>query len=162
MSVLFSTPLVFIAGSHRVQLAEPPLASNEEVTHGLDEVVGPTGQGGRPGRSVGLPRAPTTPTSSHGLSWASSCLNAGACLVLTEFGLVLGLHLVHLSLNCRSDIFCDFISGQSVLATCILAPKHNLHFLKGKVWFRNYWIRMRVRNANSHDFLIKLTPGNDR
>ena len=25
-----------------------------------------------------------------------------------------------------------------------------------------YWIRMRVRNANSHDFLIKLTPENDR
>ena len=43
------------------------------------------------------------------------------------------LHLVHLSLNRRSDIFCDFMSGQSVLATCILALKYNLHFLKGKV-----------------------------
>ena len=102
------------------------------------------------------------PTSSHGLSWASSCLNARAYLVLTEFELVLGLHLVHLSLNRRSDIFCDLMSGQSVLATCILAQKHNLHFLEGKVWFRDYWIKMRVRNANSHDFLIKLTPRNDR
>jgi len=33
-----------------------------------------------------------------------------------------------------------------VLVTCILAQKHNL----------------RVRNAISHDFPIKLTPGNGR
>ena len=57
----FSTPLVFIAGSHGVKLAEPPLASNEEVTPWLVEAVGPTGQVGRPGRSVGLPEAPTAP-----------------------------------------------------------------------------------------------------
>ena len=55
------------------------------------------------------------PSSSGRLSWASSCLNAGACLVLTAFGLVLGLHLVQLCLNHRSDICCDFMSGQSVL-----------------------------------------------
>ena len=78
------------------------------------------------------------PSSSGRLSWASSCLNAGACLVLTAFGLVLGLHLVHLSLNRRSDIFCGFMSGQSVLATCILAQKHNLHFREGKVWFMDF------------------------
>ena len=90
------------------------------------------------GRSVGLPGLQPPPTSSLGLSWASSCLNAGACLVLTEFGLVLGLHLVHLSLNRRSDNFCDFMSGQSVLVTCILAQKHNLHFLEGEVWFRDF------------------------
>ena len=29
---------------------------------GLDEAVGPTGQVGRPGRSVGLPEAPTAPS----------------------------------------------------------------------------------------------------
>ena len=104
----------------------------------LVEAVGPTGQVGRPGRSVGLPVGPTAPSSSGRLSWASSCLNAGACLVLTAFGLVLGLHLVHLSLNRRSDIFCDFMLGQSVLATCILAQKHNLHFLEGEVWFRDF------------------------
>ena len=78
------------------------------------------------------------PSSSGRLSWASSCLNAGVCLVLTAFGLVLGLHLVHLSLNRYSDIFCDFMSGQSMLVTCIFAQKHNLHFLKGKVWFRDF------------------------
>ena len=142
--VIISTPLVFIAGSHGLKLAEPQLASNEEVTHGLDEAVGQPGQGGRPGRSADLvgrsacPGLQPPPTSSHGLSWTSSCLNAGACLVLTEFGLVLGLHLVHLSLNHRSDIFCDLMSGQSVLATCILAQKHNLHVLEGKVWFRDF------------------------
>ena len=100
--------------------------------------MGPSGQVSRPGRSVGLPEAPTAPTSSNGLSWASYCLNAGACLVLTGFGLVLGLHLVHLSLNRRSDIFYDFMSGKSVLATCKLARKHNLHFIKGEVWFRDF------------------------
>ena len=88
------------------------------------------------GRSA-CPGHQPPPSPSNGLSWASSCLNAGACLVLTAFGLVLGLHLVHLSLNRRSNIFF-FMSGQSVLATCILAQKHNLHFREGKVWFRDF------------------------
>ena len=51
---------------------------------------------------------------------------------------VLPQHLVQLSLNRRSDIFCDFMLGQSVLATCILAQKYNLHFLEGEVWFRDF------------------------
>ena len=89
------------------------------------------------GRSTCPGRQPP-PSFSNGLSWASSCLNAGACLVLTGFGVVLGLHMVQLSLNCRSDIFYNFMSGQSVLATCILAQKHNLHFLEGEVWFRDF------------------------
>ena len=78
------------------------------------------------------------PSSSGRLSWASSCLNAGACLVLTDFGVVLGLHLVQMSLNHRSDIFCDFMSVQSVLASYILAQKHSLHFLEGEMWFRDF------------------------
>ena len=61
------------------------------------------------------------PSSSNELSWASSCLNAGVCLALTGFGVVLGQHLVQLSLSLCSDNFCDFVSGQSVLVTCILA-----------------------------------------
>ena len=132
--VLFSTPLVFIAGSHGVKLAEPPLASNEEVTPGWLRRWGPRARSAdQVGRSA-CPGLQPLPTSSNGLFWAFSCLNAGACLVLTEFGLVLGLHLVHLSLNRRSDIFCDFMSGQSVLATCILSQ---LHFLEGEVRFRD-------------------------
>jgi len=43
-----------------------------------------------------------------------------------------------MSLNRRFDIFSDFMSGQSVLATCILAQKHKLHFLEGEVWFRDF------------------------
>jgi len=43
-----------------------------------------------------------------------------------------------MSLNRRFDIFCDFMSGQNVLATCILAQKHNLHFLEGEVWFMDF------------------------
>ena len=78
------------------------------------------------------------PTSSGRLSWASLSGPHWGWPVLTSFGLVLGLHLVHLSLNHRYDIFYDFMSGQSVLVTCILGQKHNLHFLKGKVWFRDF------------------------
>ena len=73
-----------------------------------------------------------------GLVWASLSDPRWGWSVLTSFGLVLGLHLVHLSLDHRSDIFCDFMSCQNVLATCILAPKYNLHFLKGKVWSRDF------------------------
>jgi hypothetical protein len=71
-----------------------------------------------------------------GLSWASSCPKVEARPILTRFGLVFGLHLVHLSLDLLSDFICDFMPGQSVLATYILAQKYNLHFSKGKVWFR--------------------------
>ena len=92
------------------------------------------------GRSTCPGRQPSS-SSSNGLSWASSCLNAGACLILTGFGVVLGLHLVQMSLNHRSDIFCNFMSGQSVLATCILAQKHILHILESKVWFRGLFER---------------------
>ena len=108
------------------------------MPHALVEVVGPMGQVARPGRSVGLPEHQPPPISFGRLSWASLSDPHWGWPVLTSFGLVLGLHLVHLSLNRYSDIFCDFMSGQSVLATCILAPKYNLYFLKGKVWFRDF------------------------
>ena len=41
------------------------------MTRALVEAVGPTGQVGRPGRSIGLPGPPTAPSSSGRLSWAS-------------------------------------------------------------------------------------------
>ena len=88
------------------------------------------------GRPAGGDHRPQLP--GVGLVWAGPCLNTGACLVLTGFASVLGLHLVQLSLNRCSDIFYDFMSCQSVLATCILAQKHNLHLLEGEVWFRNF------------------------
>ena len=88
---------------------------------------------GRPPSGANHPQLP-----SVGLVWASSCPKVEARLVLIGFASVLGLHLIHLSLILRSDIFCDFISGQSVLATCILAQKHNLHFLEGEVWFMDF------------------------
>jgi hypothetical protein len=56
-----------------------------------------------------------------GLVWASSCPNTEAQPVLSSFALVLGLVLVHLSLNLCSDFIYDFIVDQSVLATCKLA-----------------------------------------
>ena len=131
--VLFSTPLVFIVGGHGVKPAQLTYGTNGEVPRALVEAVGPTGQVGRPGRSVGLPGHQPPPTSFGRLSWVSLSGPHWGWPVLTSFGLVLGLHLVHLSPNHCSDIFCDFMPGQSVLATCIFAPKYNLHFLKGKV-----------------------------
>ena len=101
------------------------------------EAVGPTGRSadqgvGRPASGANHPQL-----LGVGLVWASTCPKVVARAVLTGFVLVLGLHLVHLSLNRYSDIFCDFLLGQSVLATCILAQKFNLHFPKGEVWFRS-------------------------
>ena len=78
------------------------------------EAVGPTGLAGRPGRSVGLPGPPIAPNFLE-------CPKVEARPALAGFASVLGLHLVHLSLNRYSDIFSDFVSGQSMLVTCILA-----------------------------------------
>ena len=88
------------------------------------------GQVGQPGRSVGLLGPPTAPTSSGGLSWASLSDPRWGWSVLTCLNWVLASLLVYLSLNLCSDNFCDFMSGQSVLATYILAQKHNLHFFR--------------------------------
>ena len=119
-------------------LGEPPLGANAKPPSGwlrrwvprawsADQVVG------RPSHGANRPQP-----QGAGLSWASSCLITGACLVLTGFEVVLGLHFVHLRFNQRSDIFCDFMLGQSVLATCILAQKHILYVLEGEVSFRDF------------------------
>ena len=85
----------------------------------LVEVVGPTGLADRQGWSVGLPGPPTAPTSWSGLVLVSPCPKVEAWPAPAGFASVLGLHLVHLSLNQYSDIFCDFVLGQSVLVTSI-------------------------------------------
>ena len=90
-------------------------------------------QGGRP--ATQWPQLPQL--LGVGLVCASSCPKVVARLVLTGFALVFGLHLVHLSLILRSNIFCDFMLGQSVLTTCMLAQTHILHILEHKVWFRD-------------------------
>jgi len=136
--VLFSTPLLFMVGSHGLQHLKPMLWANREAPRALVEAVGPTGLAGRLGRSVAFPGRQPPPTSWSGLVLVSPCPRVEARPAPAGFASVLGLHLVHLSLNRYSDIFCDFVSGQSVLVTCILAWKHNLHILKGKVWFRNF------------------------
>ena len=114
-------------------LAEPTLGASEEAPRGKTKAVGPMGQFGRPAHGSNRPQL-----LGVGLVWASSCLKVVARPILTGFALVLGQHLIHLSLILCSDIFCDFLLGQSVLATCILAQKHNLHILKGKVLFRDF------------------------
>ena len=89
------------------------------------------------GRSACLGYQPP-PASSNRLSCAACPNPVGlglSCLVLNW---ILASLLVHLSLNRHSDNFCDFMSGQSVLATCILAQKYNLHFLVGEVCFRDF------------------------
>ena len=138
MCVLISTPLVFIAGSHGVRLYKLTQGTNQETTRGLAKAVGPMGQVGRPvGRStcqVGQP----TPALSNRLSWASLSGPWWSWPILACLNWVLASLLVHLSLNRCFNNFYDFMLGQSVLVTCILAQKHNLHFLKCKVWFRDF------------------------
>ena len=104
----------------------------------LLKAVGPTGRSadqgvGRPASGANHPQL-----LGVGLVWAWPGLNTGVELVLSSFASVIGLLLVHLRLNQCSDIFCDFLSGQSMLVTCILAQKHILHILEGKVWFRDF------------------------
>ena len=71
---------------------------------------------GRRPKAANRPQLPP-----YGLVWVSSCPKVEAQPVLAGFALVLGLHLVQLSLNRCSNISYDFVLGQSVLATCILA-----------------------------------------
>ena len=95
----------------------------------LVEAVGPMGLVGRLAHGSNRPQL-----LGVGLVWASSCPKVVAQPVLTGFALVLGLHLIHLSLILRSDIFCDFLSGQSVLAPCEIGSKSPAHILKHHLW----------------------------
>ena len=102
------------------------------------KAVGPMGRSAdqgidRPASGAHRPQLPGV-----GLVWAWPCLNTEVEFVLSGFASVLGLHLVHLRLNRYYDISCVFLLGQSMLVTCILAEKHNLHILKDKVWFRDF------------------------
>ena len=61
-------PLIYIGGSHgafgqglQLYPLETTLGASEELPCIKYEAVGPMGQVGRPGRSVGLPEAPTAP-----------------------------------------------------------------------------------------------------
>jgi len=102
-------------------LAEPPLSASGEAPHGKVEAVVPwswsADQGGRPA----CPGLQPPRTSSGGLSWPALSQSCVSWHVLSGFALILGLHLLQLSLNVCSDFICDFSSDQSVLATCKLA-----------------------------------------
>ena len=89
------------------------------------------GSADRAGRPTAHSRPPP-PASAGGLSEAALSDSRGSWPVSSGMNLVLGLHLIELSLNRCSDIFYDFMSGQSVLGTCILAQKHTLHILEVK------------------------------
>jgi len=117
-------------------LQEPTFRTNEELPHQRSKVVGPMGwpadQGGRPATPWRQPPPNFFWWACLVLLLSKSC--GMACLNWIYFGSWAALG--HLSLNRCSDIFCDFISGQSVFATYILAQKHILHISKGEVWFR--------------------------
>ena len=119
--VPISTPLVFIVGSHGVRLLQLTSATSGEATCGEVEAVGPMGQFGRPVGRLTYHVDQPTPASSSRLSWASLSGPRWSWPVLACLNWVLASVLVHLSLNQCSDNFCDFVSGQSVLVTCILA-----------------------------------------
>ena len=67
--------------------------------------VGPMGWSADQGGRLMAHGHQPPPASTVGLSWASPCLNTEVELVLSGLASVLGLHLVHLSLNQCSDIF---------------------------------------------------------
>ena len=133
-------PFVFIAGSHGWEPLQPTSATSGEATRGEVEAVGPRDQVGRPVCRSTCQVGQPTPASSSRLSWASLSGPRLFWPVLACLNWVLASLLVHLSLNRCSDNFCDFMSGQSMLSTYILAQKHILHFLEGKVWFRDLFI----------------------
>ena len=54
--------------------------------------------------------------------------------VLSGLNWVLGLHLVHLSLNRCYDNLCNFMSGQSMLETCKISSKSPAHILEHYLW----------------------------
>ena len=100
------------------------------------KAVGPTGwsadQGvGRPASGANRPQL-----LGVGLVWAWPEHRGRACLELFCFGSWATLGpFEHES---YSGIFYDFLLGQSVLATCLLAQKHIFHILEGKVLFRDF------------------------
>ena len=107
-------------------LGEPPLGANAKppCSGSADQGGGPTGPWHQP------------PPTAGGWAFLGLLLSDHRglpCLDLIRSGS--WATLVHLSLNLCSDIFCDFLPGQSVLATCILVQKQVLHISKSKVWF---------------------------
>ena len=112
-----------------------PFIPNEENYSGSDRVVTTCRL---PLQTVGIVDIQQLLALSSRLSWASLSGPRWSWPVLACLNWVLASLLVHMSLNRCSNICCDFMSGQSVLVTCILALKHNLHFLEGKMWFRDF------------------------
>ena len=65
------------------------MGASEELPRVKAEVVGPMGQVGRPGRSVGLPEAPTAPKLDIGVVLVSLVLSpwGTACPMLVCWGI---------------------------------------------------------------------------
>ena len=108
-SIPYPLPLYLKEGATlgmQLFLAELTLGASEEAPRGKVEAVGPMGQDGRPEGRPASPCSNCPQLLRVGLVWASSCPKVVARPVLTGFTLALGLHLIHLSLILRSDIFC--------------------------------------------------------
>ena len=81
-------------------LPRSKLKAVESTGRSVDQGVG------RPASGANRPQL-----LGFGLVWAWPSLNTEVELVLSDLASVLGLHLVHLSLNRYSDIFYDFLLG---------------------------------------------------
>ena len=133
--VLISTPLCIYSREPRGETAATDF-SNQWRGDTWRSWGGVAHGPGRPTcRSVDLPGGPIDPSF---VQQAVLGLLVWSTVVLACLNWVLASLLVHLNLNRCSYNFCDFMSGQIVLVTCILAWKHNLHILKNKVWFRDF------------------------
>ena len=117
-----------------------------------------------PGRSTigsaGLPWPPTVPNR-----WGLG-LSGSPCLIHIGVGLswlVLLRFLGYFGPFEPKSVLWYFLWGQSVLVTCILAQKHILHILEGKVWFRNFIEYKYMQEMQTlMIFLITFTPENGR
>ena len=98
------------------------------LPHSKLKAVGPTGRSadqgvGRPASGASRPQL-----LGFGLVWAWPSLNTEVELVLSDLASVLGLHLVHLSLNQYSDIFLCFSVGPKCACNLHISSKAQLAY----------------------------------
>ena len=118
-------PLIYIGGSHgafgrglQLYPLEPTLGASEELPHVKAEAVGPMGQVGRPGRSVGLPEAPTAPKLDIWAVLVSLVLNPWGMAYPTLICLGIWARFDPFQPDSRSLVGCAFCHDLWSMVSC--------------------------------------------